>query len=304
MLVTGPNGAGKTNLLEALHVGSQGFSPRTRPSRGSFASANVAARVRLRGVRGRLAGGDGGDDRAGGGQAAAPERRARSSAEVLRARLAALVFTPDRLAVVKGAPLVRQSLRRPHARPRLPCPGAASRRVRRALAQRNEALRRVRARRLALRRRRAVDAPGCRARRRARSVAAPTLVRLSQACSRAHAEPSGSRGLAGLRATRRSTVEELESTVSSATSSEGRPASGRTCATSRSVPAGRDLRSFGSQGEQRTAVLALAPRGGGSSRSGAGARRSCSSTTSSASSTRSAVRALLSRAARGTPERW
>ena len=30
MLVTGPNGAGKTNLLEALHVGTQGFSPRTR----------------------------------------------------------------------------------------------------------------------------------------------------------------------------------------------------------------------------------------------------------------------------------
>ena len=30
VLVTGPNGAGKTNLLEALHVGTQGFSPRTR----------------------------------------------------------------------------------------------------------------------------------------------------------------------------------------------------------------------------------------------------------------------------------
>ena len=30
MLVVGENGAGKTNLLEALHVGTQGFSPRTR----------------------------------------------------------------------------------------------------------------------------------------------------------------------------------------------------------------------------------------------------------------------------------
>ena len=30
MLVTGSNGAGKTNLLESLHVGTQGFSPRTR----------------------------------------------------------------------------------------------------------------------------------------------------------------------------------------------------------------------------------------------------------------------------------
>ena len=30
VLVTGPNGAGKTNLLEALHLGTQGFSPRAR----------------------------------------------------------------------------------------------------------------------------------------------------------------------------------------------------------------------------------------------------------------------------------
>ena len=30
MLVVGPNGVGKTNLLEAVHVATQGFSPRTR----------------------------------------------------------------------------------------------------------------------------------------------------------------------------------------------------------------------------------------------------------------------------------
>ncbi len=30
VLVTGANGSGKTNLLESLHVGTQGFSPRTR----------------------------------------------------------------------------------------------------------------------------------------------------------------------------------------------------------------------------------------------------------------------------------
>ena len=30
VLAVGPNGAGKTNLLESLHVGTQGFSPRTR----------------------------------------------------------------------------------------------------------------------------------------------------------------------------------------------------------------------------------------------------------------------------------
>ena len=30
MLVVGANGVGKTNLLEAVHVATQGFSPRTR----------------------------------------------------------------------------------------------------------------------------------------------------------------------------------------------------------------------------------------------------------------------------------
>jgi recombinational DNA repair ATPase RecF len=30
VLAVGANGAGKTNLLESLHVGTQGFSPRTR----------------------------------------------------------------------------------------------------------------------------------------------------------------------------------------------------------------------------------------------------------------------------------
>ena len=30
MLAVGSNGVGKTNLLESLHVGTQGFSPRTR----------------------------------------------------------------------------------------------------------------------------------------------------------------------------------------------------------------------------------------------------------------------------------
>ena len=45
--------------------------------------------------------------------------------------------------------------------------------------------------------------------------------------------------------------------ASTATSPAGRPRSARTCATSGSSAAGRELRSFGSQGEQRATVLAL-----------------------------------------------
>ena len=49
MLVVGPNGAGKTNLLEALHVGTQGFSPRTRTDAQLVRFGAEAARVALDG---------------------------------------------------------------------------------------------------------------------------------------------------------------------------------------------------------------------------------------------------------------
>src|SRR5205807_8434118 len=52
VLVVGPNGAGKTNLLEALHVGTQGFSPRTRADAQLIRFGAAAARVTLDGARG------------------------------------------------------------------------------------------------------------------------------------------------------------------------------------------------------------------------------------------------------------
>src|SRR5205807_8620322 len=45
VLAVGPNGAGKTNLLEALHVGAQGFSPRTRSDVQMIRFGEQAARV-------------------------------------------------------------------------------------------------------------------------------------------------------------------------------------------------------------------------------------------------------------------
>ncbi len=51
MLVVGPNGAGKTNLLESLHVGTQGFSPRTRNDAQIVRFGDGAGRVALRGTR-------------------------------------------------------------------------------------------------------------------------------------------------------------------------------------------------------------------------------------------------------------
>src|SRR5207253_9887491 len=51
VLVGGPNGAGKTNLLESLHVGTQGFSPRTRNDANLIRFGREGARIALHGNR-------------------------------------------------------------------------------------------------------------------------------------------------------------------------------------------------------------------------------------------------------------
>ncbi len=109
MLAVGPNGVGKTNLLESLHVGTQGFSPRTRNDAQLIRFGETATRVAVRGHRGTVPlelelvveTGAGKRAKANGAQLA--------SIEQLRAATATLVFTPDRLGVVKGAPAARRA---------------------------------------------------------------------------------------------------------------------------------------------------------------------------------------------------
>ncbi len=143
MLVTGANGAGKTNLLESLHVGTQGFSPRTRADAQLVRLGADGARIAL------------GGERSGRpleleltiqphqGKRAKLNGAALRSTEQLRGEVTTLVFTPDRLAVVKGAPAVRRAYfdrslsRLLPGRATLPIDYAA------AVGQRNAALRRV-----------------------------------------------------------------------------------------------------------------------------------------------------------------
>jgi DNA replication and repair protein RecF len=143
VLVTGPNGAGKTNLLEALHVGTQGFSPRTRMDAQLVRMGADGARVALAGDRGGstlqlevvVGRGEGKRARLNG----APLR----SAEALRSEVATLVFTPDRLAVVKGGPAARRAyLDRSLAR-LFPSRAQLPLEYGQAVGQRNAALRRV-----------------------------------------------------------------------------------------------------------------------------------------------------------------
>ena len=143
VLVVGPNGAGKTNLLESLHVGTQGFSPRTRADAQLIRFGESSGRVGLKGNRDSTAVELEVTLSVGEGKRAKLNGGALRAAEQLRAEVATLVFTPDRLAVVKGGPAVRRAYfdrtlgRLAPARATLSVDYAA------AVAQRNAALRRV-----------------------------------------------------------------------------------------------------------------------------------------------------------------
>ncbi|MDQ3873928.1 MAG: DNA replication and repair protein RecF [Actinomycetota bacterium] len=143
VLVIGPNGAGKTNLLEAAHVGTQGFSLRTRSDAELVRFGTEAGRV---GVHGELGASPLAIEvtvRRGDGKRANLNGAPLRSAERLRATASVLVFTPDRLAVAKGGPAVRRAYfdraigRMWAARATLSVEYGA------AVAQRNIALRRV-----------------------------------------------------------------------------------------------------------------------------------------------------------------
>jgi len=255
VLVSGPNGSGKTNLLEALHVGTQGFSPRSRSDAQLVRFSAAAARVRLRGAYGEtrfetevsLGPREARQARLNGG--------ALTSAEQLRHELQALVFTPDRLAVVKGPPAVRRAYldrtvsRVFPSRATLPVEYAA------AVGQRNAALRR-----LALGASssealtpwtEAVAALGAQlvaAREDTLGLLAPTFA--------GYAESLGLMGATLSYEGEPVTTAEYEQRLSRDLE-RGLTGAGPHLHEVRLEADGRDLRSYGSQGEQRIAVLAL-----------------------------------------------
>jgi DNA replication and repair protein RecF len=141
VLAVGPNGVGKTNLLEALHVATQGFSPRTRTDAQLIRFGASAARVAVRGRRSTTPLEIEVALEAGAAKRAKVNGAQLRTAEQLRGETATLVFTPDRLGVVKGAPAARRAYfdralgRLSPARALLPAEYGA------AVAQRNAALR-------------------------------------------------------------------------------------------------------------------------------------------------------------------
>jgi DNA replication and repair protein RecF len=143
VLAVGPNGVGKTNLLESLHVGTQGFSPRTRADAQLIRFGERVAYIGVRGVRGTVPVDIELTLEVGAGKKAKVNGAMLRAAEQLRAETATLVFTPDRLGVVKGAPAVRRAYfdralgRLTPARAQISADYGA------AVAQRNASLRRI-----------------------------------------------------------------------------------------------------------------------------------------------------------------
>jgi DNA replication and repair protein RecF len=253
--VTGPNGAGKTNLLESLHVGTQGFSPRTRADAQLVRFGREAARVALRGERAGVPVELDVTLELGSGKRATLNGARLRAAEQLRGEVATLVFTPDRLVVVKGGPAARRAYFDRVLGRLSPARAGLSAEYGAAVGQRNAALRRV------------VQGVS------SRDALAPWNEQVSRvgaevvagrheaigALQPRIAERAGELGLPRVELRYDGvapTAQELEQRVERDLE-RGSTGLGPHLDDLGILSDGRDLRTFGSQGEQRLAVLAL-----------------------------------------------
>lgn len=143
-IIHGPNGAGKTNLLEALYIGLTGRSCRTGNDREVVRFGQQALRVEV-----DIEADDGTHELAVGYEPAQARRLTADGAPVERLldvafRPLVSVFLPDRLELVKGAPAGRRAHLDQVVAALWPARATARRAYAQALAQRNALLSRVR----------------------------------------------------------------------------------------------------------------------------------------------------------------
>jgi len=143
--VVGPNGAGKTSLLELIHFACLGYSPRTTadPQLIRFGADFLRAEADVGLASGAITAEVG--YRPGEPKRAVVGGAAVRSIERLLGRFPVLVFTPDRLRLVQGAPALRRAYFDRVVARLWPALAQAAPEYGRALAQRNHLLRRIRA---------------------------------------------------------------------------------------------------------------------------------------------------------------
>lgn len=266
-VVHGPNGAGKSNLLEALYYGCTARSPRTRNERELVRFGAQAARVTV-----RLADGDDAHELTVafgtlGEGAQALKRMTADGAPVERlldveTRPLVSVFLPDRLELLKGPPASRRAHLDQVVAAIWPARADARRRYSQVLAQRNALLGRIRSGRASdatlstWDRELAARALELRAHRAAavELLAQPFAERCAQL---------GLSGEAGLAYRPRSRAEDEQQYVAELRErlpgdlERGFTGHGPHRDELAILRDGRELRVYGSQGEQRLALLAL-----------------------------------------------
>jgi DNA replication and repair protein RecF len=261
-VVHGPNGAGKSNLLEAIYFGCSGRSPRTRNERELVRFGQPATRVSV-----SLSDGAGEHELSVGFEPGQPKRMSADGAPVERLldvedRPLLSVFMPDRLDLLKGPPSVRRAHLDQVVAGFWPLRAADRLAYSRVLAQRNALLARIRSGRAS----RESISPWDRQLARHALALRENRARTVELLAAPFAERAALLGLIGearleyrprtRAADEDALVEELrerlESDLERGFSGHG-PHRDELALTRD----GRELRLYGSQGEQRIALLAL-----------------------------------------------
>jgi DNA replication and repair protein RecF len=143
-VITGPNGAGKTNLVEALYFGCTGRSCRTTNERELIRFGEKATRVVV-----AAEGDDGAHELSVGFVPGEPKRMRVDGAAVDRLvevseRPLVSVFMPDRLELIKGAPSLRRAHLDQFVAALWPARVGTRRAYAQTLAQRNALIARIR----------------------------------------------------------------------------------------------------------------------------------------------------------------
>jgi DNA replication and repair protein RecF len=261
-VIHGPNGAGKSNLLEALYFGCTGYSQRTRSERELVRFGAQAARVvvslRDEGRQHELTVGF---------QPGSPKHMTSDGAQVERLadveqRPLVSVFSPDRLELLKGPPTVRRAHLDQLVAALWPPRVATRRDYSRALAQRNALIAGIRAGRAS---RATLPSWDMELARHALALREDRVAVVSLLAD-PFIERAAQLGLSGesrleYRPRSKATdVQELVAELEAKLSSDierGFSTHGPHRDELAILRDGRELRSYGSQGEQRLALLAL-----------------------------------------------